>query len=211
MSGPHFSDEEWADYVRGMLPGEKQADLQGHLTAGCPSCTRLHATWRAVQDVAEHVTNEEPGADSVRIAKALFSVHGPAAGRTGASDLVARLLFDSHSALAPSGVRSAAAAAARKCVYAVGKYLLDVQIQDDEHGRPTLLLGQLNAPPAMEAQLEGSPVLLLREMKVIGRATMNRLGEFQIDFDGIATGLSLALGFTGGGTVVNLDMTRNEQ
>jgi hypothetical protein len=211
INGPHFSDEEWADYVRDVLPGDKQADVQSHLDAGCSSCTKLHATWRAVHDAAENATDEAPAADSVRIAKALFSVHGPAAGRASVSDTVARLLFDSHSTLAASGVRSAASAAARKCVYAVGKYLLDVQIQDDEHGRPTQLIGQLNAPPAMEAQLEGSPVLLLREMKVIGRSTMNRLGEFHIDFDGVATGISLALGFTGGGTVVNLDMTRNEQ
>ena len=119
-------------------------------------------------------------------------------------------MFDSQVLATASGFRSASEAAARKCVFSVGKFLVDVQIHDDEKGRATQLIGQVTAPAGEDAELDGSPVLLLREMKVIARATMNRLGEFHMTFDGIASGMSLALGLKRGGTVITLDMTRTQ-
>jgi hypothetical protein len=204
----HFSDEDWADYVRGTLPDERRAGLQGHLDANCGSCTKVHATWRAVQDAASTATRYEPSADSVRVARALFGLQKPASHTSPAAELV-RLLFDSQVLTAASGFRSASAAA-RKCVFSVGQFLVDVQIQDDERGRATQLIGQVTGPAGVDAELAGSPVLLLREMQVIARGTMNRLGEFHMDFDGIASGMSLALGLKHGGTVIKLDMTRTE-
>ena len=207
INRPHFSDEDWADYVRGTLPDERRSGLQDHLDASCGSCTKEHATWRAVQDAAT-ATRYEPSAGSVRIARALFGLHKPASRPSHAAELV-HLLFDSEVLTAASGLRSSAAAS-RKCVFSVGTFVVDLQIQDDERGRATQLIGQVTAPAGVDAELEGSPVLLLREMKVIARGTMNRLGEFHMDFDGIASGMSLALGLKHGGTVITLDMIRTE-
>jgi hypothetical protein len=209
INRPHFSDEDWADYVRGALPDERRSGLQDHLDASCASCTKVHATWRAVQDAASTATRYEPSAGSVRIAKALFGLHKPASPTSHAAELV-RVLFDSNVMTAASGLRSGPAAASRKCVFLVGQFVVDVQIQDDERGRATQLIGQVTAPDGVDAELEGSPVLLLREMTVIARGTMNRLGEFHMQFDGFASGMSLALGLKHGGTVLTLDMTRTQ-
>ena len=206
---PHFPDEDWADYVRGTLPDERRSGLQRHLDASCQSCTQLHATWRAVNDASGPAARYEPSADSVRVARALFGLHKPASRTAHASELV-RLVFDSQVLAEAGGFRSASEATARKRVFSVGRYLVDVQIQDDEKGRATQLIGQVTAPAGDDAEFEGSPLLLLREMKVIARATMNRLGEFHMEFDGIASGMSLALGLKRGGTVIKLDMTRTQ-
>jgi hypothetical protein len=206
---PHFSDEDWADYVRGTLEDERRFGLQDHLDASCESCTKVHTTWRAVQDAASTAGSYEPSADSVRVARALFGLHVPAGRTSTATDLV-RLLFDSHMLPAASGLRNTSTSVPRKCVFAVGQLVIDVQIQDDERGRATQLIGQVTDPAGVDAELDGSPVLLLREMKVIARAKMNRLGEFHMDFDGFASGMSLALGLKHGGTVINLDMTRTQ-
>jgi hypothetical protein len=203
----HFSDAEWTDYVRGTLPAALCAGLQKHLDTACASCTKLHGTWRAIHEAAQAATLHEPSEGTLRIAKALFGLREPE-GRGAHASSMAQLLFDSRMAMA-SGFRSASTVS-RKYVFATGKYLVDVQLQDDEKGRPTQLVGQVTAQDGVDASFEGSPVLLLRDMQVIARASLNRIGEFHLDFDGHATGMSLALGLKYGGTVIKLDMTRTE-
>src|SRR5260370_40434454 len=119
INRPHFSDEDWADYVRGPLPDERRSGLQGHLDTSCGSCTKEHATWRAVQDAASTATRYEPSANSERVARALFGLLKPASRTSHAAQLV-RLLFDSDMLTAASGLRSASAASSRKCVFSVG-------------------------------------------------------------------------------------------
>ena len=208
ITRPHFSDEDWADFVRGTLPSERRIGLQGHLDASCTSCTKVHETWQAIQEVAGTAMRDEPSPDAVRVVRALFGLRKPAAPTSPAAAMV-RLLFDSQMLTAASGIRSATAAP-RKSVYTFGNYVLDVQIQDDAQGRPTQLIGQLTGPGDQDPALEGAPVLLLREMAVIARATMNRFGEFHMPFDGIPTGMSLAIALKSGGTVIPLDMTRTQ-
>ena len=170
---------------------------------------RLHATWQAILQMAQTAAapHGEPSEGSMRIAKAFFSLRQPDNQPSHVSQM-AQLLFDSRLATA-AGFRSTSMVA-RKYVYSVGKYVLDIQLQDDEKGRPTQLVGQVTSQDADDAALDGSPVLLLRELQVIARASMNKIGEFHLDFDGYATGTSLALGLKNGGTVIKLDMARTE-
>ena len=204
---PHFSDEEWTDYVRGILPDAQRTALQNHLDRACESCMKLHATWQAIQQTAQTATLDEPSDGSLRIAKALFAMHKPEGQPSYASQMV-RLLFDSALATA-TGFRSASTVS-RKYVYSVGKYLDDIQLQDDERGRPTQLVGQITSQDGADTTLEGSPILLLREMQVIARGTLNHIGEFHLDFDGYPAGMALALGLKSGGSVIKFDMTRTE-
>ena len=74
----------------------------------------------------------------------------------------------------------------------------------------SLLIGQITSEGGSDLEFEGAPVLLLRQMEIIAKATTNRLGEFHLEFSGTTTGLALAVGLKDGGTVINLDMPRTQ-
>jgi hypothetical protein len=207
ITRPHFSDEEWTDYVRGTLPDARRAEARGHLDAACGSCRKLHSTWLAIQDTTRAAGLHQPSPDTMRIAKAFFGLHRPAGLPSQAAQMV-QLLFDSRWATA-TGFRSAAQTSP-KFVYAADPYLVDIQLHNDEHGRPARLIGQVTTHGTIDGSLEGSHVLLMRNMEVIARATMNRIGEFHMDFDENMTGASLLLGIKHAPSVITVNLTRNE-
>jgi hypothetical protein len=102
----------------------------------------------------------------------------------------ARLLFDSHLAAARAGLR-AAKPGSRMLVYASDDYLIDVQLQSKSARGDTVMLGQITSAQTPNPQVEGSRVVLERDTREIARGVTNQLGEFELEFDGPASDLSL--------------------
>ena len=48
----HFAAEHWADFVRKVAAADQMSAMERHLSDGCQSCTKAHADWQSVCDVA---------------------------------------------------------------------------------------------------------------------------------------------------------------
>jgi len=122
----------------------------------------------------------------------------------------ARLLFDSQIAPAAMGLR-AAGPRLRKLVYTSDDYLVDVRVQAGNTRGDTLILGQITAAHSRTAAVDGARVLLERDMREVARTVTNRLGEFELEFIGPTSDLSLTFALSHGHVLLKLgDLLRRE-
>ncbi|PYR38428.1 MAG: hypothetical protein DMF89_09365 [Acidobacteria bacterium] len=202
----HFAAEDWADFVRQVTSEDQTRLMNGHLHDGCPVCTKAHHDWHSIRERAERdAVNEVPEA-SIRVAKATFAIQKTPSPFMRAFDAV-KVLFDSHALPVTAGVRSAGGGRGRKVLYHMGDFLVDVQIQATREGRRTSVVGQVLCTRAYPESVYGVPVVFLRDSSVIGKCLTNRLGEFQLEFEGPSENLSVALGLREEGTAVSLGNT----
>lgn len=177
--------------------------MAAHLASGCQVCADAHREWRSVSDIARTAVSYEPSEATLRLASALFSIPR-AAGRIARAVEAVRTLFDSQLVAAPVGVRAAAAGRGRKVLYATGDFLVDLLIEMPRQSSRTLIIGQVVSAGEARDSVQGVPVVILRDMLVLGKAVTNGLGEFQMEFEGPSQGLSVALGLRPEGTIVSL-------
>ena len=197
----HYSPEEWADFARHVTPPETRSAMRAHLDAGCPACAELHDTLAAVHGIAAADALNEPPAATLRLARAMYGARpaedAPFARAAGA----VRLLFDSALLTATVGLRNVPSGP-RKFLFASGDMVIDLQLTPTP--RRTVLIGQVTMPSHVDRRIAGLPALLHRGTERVARATTNDLGEFEMEFEGPAEDLSLALGSESDPTVISL-------
>jgi hypothetical protein len=199
----HFAAEHWADFVRNVAPDDQARLMEQHLADGCQSCRTAHADWRSVGEVAASDRAYDVPDASTRLAKAMFSIQRAPGFIARAMEAVT-VLFDSELAPAAAGVRSTAAGGGRKVLYHMGDFLVDVQIESTRDGQRTTVMGQIVVADDAVADVRGVPIVLLRDLSVIGKGLTNSSGEFHVEFAGPSENLSVALGLREEGTVVSL-------
>jgi hypothetical protein len=199
----HFVAEHWADFVRHVAPDDQARLMEEHLAEGCQSCTAAHADWRSVCELAGNDRAYGVPDTSTRFAKAMFSIQKAPGLMARALDAVT-VLFDSDLLPAAAGVRSSAPREGRKVLYHMGDFLVDVQIEPTRDGQRTTVIGQIVAADDAAADVHGVPIVLLRDLSVIGKGLTNSSGEFHLEFSGPSGNLSIALGLREEGTVVSL-------
>jgi hypothetical protein len=174
----HFSTEEWADFVRGVVVNDRRADMQNHLETGCKQCDSAVSLWKRVHVAAQREAGYEPPEATLRTVKAMYAIHGRPAGRAA----FAELLFDSFRAPLQAGVRSSAADA-RQLLYGSGDHRIDLRLEPQVDSEKISLVGQLlnSADPARA--LDAVPVTLLKGRKVVAESATNRFGEFHFDVE----------------------------
>src|SRR5258708_621168 len=98
----HFGMAAWTDFSRGLVLEDVSAVMEAHL-AGCANCTDIALFLNKMTTVSSRLGTVTAPADAVRLAKALFPVR-PVPKRI--TRILAELIFDSHLAPAPAGIRS---------------------------------------------------------------------------------------------------------
>src|SRR6266498_3219230 len=109
----HFSEEVFADHVRGINLHEHQ-ELQSHLASQCAECTQSFEVWHQLRAIGARENTYCSPADRVRMIK---------------------FEFDSFSQPALAGVRSAGAAAARQMVYEAEGLMVDLRFDRPTHSK----------------------------------------------------------------------------
>lgn len=177
----HFSTEEWADFVRGVVAKDKKADMQNHLETRCKECDSVVSLWKRVQVAAQREAGYEPPETTLRTIKAMYAIHGKPAMRAGKAAF-AELLFDSFRAPLQAGVRSSAADA-RQLLFGSGDHRIDLRLEPQADSDKISLVGQLlnSADPARA--MDAVPVTLVKGRKVVAEAATNRFGEFHFDVE----------------------------
>jgi hypothetical protein len=109
----HFSEQTWADFVRGIEIDETKLTVDAHLLAACPECKSDHEIWERVARLASRERDYAVPESLLQTVKARF-VGTPAGEPESWSP--ATLVFDSASAPPPVGIRSGIASI-RQFVY----------------------------------------------------------------------------------------------
>ena len=183
----HFSDEVFADLVRGTdVPA--QTELLSHLATRCGQCTQTFKLWQRLQAIGARENTYCPPADSVRMVKFEFE-----ARRAPESELHGKLVFDSLSQPALAGVRSAGAAAARQVVYEAEGIMVDLRFERPGRSKCISLIGQVLDQNAPRVSLGNASVMLWTQQGlVLAETQTNVSGEFHLEFEA-QNGLRLSI------------------
>jgi hypothetical protein len=181
VKSQHYSDVEWADFVRGLTAGPARASMDMHLSSGCRRCRRASEVLGAVADVARGEAEREVPAPALRRAIAMFSVQKPERVQT-LPRLLARLVFDSFNEPLLAGVRGREHVS-RHAMYRAGDYFVDLKLESQPGTRHVSLVGQIANPKAAPDSVANVPVLLSAGPDVIWRTMSNEFGEFQLSYE----------------------------
>ena len=175
----HYSDEEWVDFARELLPQEKSVAMLAHLEAGCKDCSALHRLWTNVTEVTRDESRYTADDSAVASVKRMFAarqwgtVHEDEGG-------VWNLVFDSlWGNPAPAGVRSISTMA-RHLLYQSSRFAVDVRI-DSISQSSVSIAGQILAADADASASSRWQVTLLRSSMTVGQTLTNDHGEFYFE------------------------------
>jgi hypothetical protein len=177
----HFTEEAWADFVRGQGEPEQRARLEQHLDAGCERCAETLGVWTAVVGLTGQEASYQPPEGVVTRMKGQLALSRP-------ERLIERavrsasLIFDSFRQPALAGVR-AAGASPRHLLYKAGRYLIRLQVEREAGSDRLSVVGQIVDEANPQNALEDLPVLLMSNKETLDRTLTNTLGEFHLKSD----------------------------
>jgi hypothetical protein len=200
MSPPHYTPEDWADFVRDVAPTELSNSMRQHLTAGCATCRELHDTWSRVLALCTAEELFEPPASAVLIVQKMFAASFRPAMAPG---VAATLLFDSKSALLV-GVRTTQPTA-RHLLFAAGDFLIHVHIERAKAPNSIIITGQVMEMNAWEPRVSGRRVRILSPSDTVAAVETNELGEFRVELAEARDRLSMVVEFVGTSLTIPLD------
>lgn len=175
----HFSEQAWADFVRGVSTSERE-EMQGHLANGCNDCAVIRDTWKQVYTVAVREAHYAPPEDAVRMVKLEFAAQ---AFDKAQQPVLAELVFDTFGKAALAGVRSSAAAA-RQMVYEADGLAVDLRFDSPTSSKRIFLTGQVLDRRVPRASIEDSAVILWTHKGLaLAETRANAFGEFHLELE----------------------------
>ena len=175
----HFSDWQWADYVRGIVEDPARRAMDSHLSSGCRRCARMVDVLRGVALMAQREGNYEPPEQVIRNATAIYALHRPQ--KDSLPKAVARLIHDSFREPLPAGLRSGSHLA-RHALFHAGSYYLDLQLEYQPTSASITMMGQLANRDRLGSSTAGIPVSLKEGDQLVATTVCNQFGEFQLQF-----------------------------
>jgi hypothetical protein len=176
----HFSEQVWADFVRGATAAETRIELESHLADGCKGCTAALELWKRVHALKTREGAYIPPADAVRMVKLEFAARRM---QEIEEPVTASLTFDSFSQRAFAGVRSLAASA-RQMVYEADGLTVDLRFNDTPQSNRVHLIGQVLDKRIPRFSIGDASVVLGTEAgPSILETRANEFGEFNLEFE----------------------------
>jgi hypothetical protein len=177
----HYAIDQWADFTRGLLVGEKRTEMQEHLESGCQRCRQLADFTARLSFCSAGLAANPVPEPVVRRARAIFPVRAPDRSKRG-SRLPVELVFDSFLAPAPVGLR-ATWQQAWQGLYRAGDCSLDLRIEPELKSSRAAVIGQIASQVLPQRDLSSLPVYLSAGNVVVAETLSNLFGEFQLEYD----------------------------
>ena len=175
----HFSEQAWADFVRGISILERE-EMQAHLVNGCNDCIAIRDTWKQVHTIAVREAHYAPPVNTVRMVKLEFAAQ---AFDKAQQPVHAELVFDTFGKAALAGVRSAAAAA-RQMVYEADGLAVDLRFDNPACSKRIFLTGQVLDRRVPRASIEDSAIILWTQKGLaLAETRANAFGEFHLELE----------------------------
>jgi hypothetical protein len=176
----HFSEQRWADFVRGISRAEISRDLRAHLTGGCSQCETAHDAWSRVARLATEEGVYAPPENLVLLVKLGFGGNRAQQPRKWT---LANLIFDSFTQPLTAGVRSGALTV-WQVIYEAEGLTVDLRFGRRAPSKAVHLLGQVFDKQAVRAlQNKASIELSTEQEQLVAATAVNALGEFHFEFE----------------------------
>jgi len=175
----HFTDEMWADYVRGLSVARDASAIEQHLQSECESCRRSFRFWQAFAEYAAGEARVEIPERDLQAGRATYSewfrrYSLPTRAR------MARLIFDSLLQPLPAGIRGSGPSP-RRILATLGSWSVDLRLESSSERR-IFMAGQVLRSGKGAAQLK-APVVLMSGSDLVAESSANEFGEFEMQFD----------------------------
>lgn len=169
----HFSEAEWASFIRKLMPANTRMAMQKHVDDGCKKCQATLEIWQNVLAIATNESVLTPPADIVRVVKSQFAAVIPQPSRG------VLLIFDSMLQPLTAGIRGAVAA--RQFLYETDDYYIDLRLEPRSSEDRAWLVGQVLNRTGKQAA-KAVPVRVQQGKLPIAKTATNQFGEFQLEF-----------------------------
>ncbi len=175
----HYSDEQWADFVRGIGAPTLIVGMQSHLDLVCPSCLQIVKLLSIVEKAAIADSTFTVPQALVDQAAELFQPEVSVSNWTDRLLELPLILFrQQRNDWVPQGVRSTGVEGSR-ILYRAGDYALDLNLETAP-GEPGEIIGQIVNEQDQSQSLENLLVQVVSGGKTVGETTTNSFGEFII-------------------------------
>ncbi len=178
----HYSTEQWADFIREVMPLDQGVAMEAHLRSGCNECLREAAVWGRVREVAAREAIYTPPDFAVRVARSLQVARQPRPVTT-LGTMLAELIWDSRREFVLAGVRTLSASP-QQMLYRAGDFAIDMRIEPIAGGSRFVVVGQILNSARPDEQVRDIPVAVEMEGRAAGTGRTNDHGEFRVEFDG---------------------------
>jgi len=170
----HFSDAEWADFVRNLTTEGTAVQMKQHTDEGCERCSAALNTWQYVRSMAAAELAFTPPESAGRIARSQFAVMT----HVGTAP---RLVFDSTMPPLAAGIRGSVAA--RQFLYETDEYYIDLRVEPQMENDRACVVGQVLKRIGDDRVAQGVPVRIQRGRLPVAHTSTNEFGEFQLEFE----------------------------
>lgn len=175
----HFSEQVWADFVRGIAPAETRREVETHLAGGCADCAPVCGMWKRVYAIAGNEASLAPPDHVVRMVKRGLAARQAPEARPWT---LAQLMFDSLNQPLPVGVRSGASPA-RQLVFDAEGTVVDLVVDARPQSKTISVVGQVVDKRGTKVTSRPVTVVLWTETGLpLAEASANEFGEFQMEF-----------------------------
>src|SRR6184192_2174880 len=171
----HFSEQAWADFVRGTGESATKVNIESHLARGCPDCRAAFDVWSRVQATLVNERTYTPPDSAVRMVKQEFAAtHSP----EQRSSVLASLLFDTFAQPLPAGIRSTVAVA-RQLIYEAEGLTVDLRLDRQPQSNKICVVGQVLDKGIPRVSPSGASIMIWTEKGLpIVQARQTCLGSF---------------------------------
>jgi hypothetical protein len=175
----HFSEQAWADFVRGISEPLTKTDIESHLARGCSDCRATSDGWNQVQTMVSNEKSYMPPENVVRMVKQEFVITNSAEQ----TSVLPTLLFDTFTQPLTAGIRSGAAVA-RQLVYEAEGLTVDLRLDSQPHSGKVLVVGQVLDKRHPRVSPNGVSIALWTQNgQPFLHVGPNESGEFQLEFE----------------------------
>lgn len=176
---PHFSEQQWADWVRGVAVSETTSAAQAHIANSCPDCKSALDLWKRVGDLASAEQNYLPPENLVRLVKLEFALR-PSSQEEG---MLAGMLYDSIAQPLPVGIRGAAAGI-RQVLYEAEGLTIDLRLDHKPNSNTIHASGQVLSKDVPLCWVHEATIVLWDDKgQMVTTTESNHHGEFQFEFE----------------------------
>jgi hypothetical protein len=177
----HYAIDQWADFSRGLIPGDERVLMESHFAGGCAECKNLADFSSKLAATCGGLQSVQVPQFAVRLALAIFPVRMQDRPKRG-NRLPIELIFDSFLVPSAPGLR-ATWQVGWQALYRAGDCSVDLRIEPELRSSRAAVIGQIANHLQPEEQMENLAVCLRAGKVVVAETVSNRFGEFQMEYE----------------------------